>query len=180
MRCLRLCLSLILCAAGVSPLGAQAPAGSASLSFDTLKDSVVQAADTGAIRELSVRSTSAAATPSVPAVRSSTFTLLADRRGPGRVRRERNPQLSDQSLVVIVRDSERRDLSWQIVPNPWVIRLEVPDATGRLSGQVIRQTPADWSVTVPDLPGARSVGIYEPRWNGDVYLLDPLGDIQVP
>jgi hypothetical protein len=162
---------------------AQTP--SPSLAFDALKNSVPQAVDTGSIRELTVQP-SASSPPAGPssgaqgiAARRS-FALTGERSTIGRLRRERNPQLSDQSLVLIVRDADGRDLSWHIAPNPWIVRAETPDATGRLSGRILDQREQAASFTVPDIQGARRVTLYQPRWSDGQYVLDAIGDVMLP
>jgi hypothetical protein len=160
----------------VAAVSAQQPLPSAGrISFASLKSNVEQAVDTGRVRELNLR---ASAEPSPSAAR--TFALAGERRLPGRIRRERNPQLSSDRLVVVVRDGEARELTWQIVLNPWMVRLETPDASGLLSGRTFETRDQPWTLAVPDLVEARSITIYEPRWTGSEYELDPIGHFQVP
>jgi hypothetical protein len=172
------------CAMAIASVAcAQTP--SPSLSFDALKTSVPQSVDTGSIRELTVQpsTASSAAAPSGAAAGNAvrrTLELTAQRRIMGRLRRERNPQLSDQSLVLIVRDADGRNLSWHIAPNPWIVRAETPDPTGRLTGRILDQREQAASFTVPDIQGARRVTLYQPRWSDGQYVLDAIGDVMLP
>src|SRR5687768_5055206 len=43
---------------------------------------------------------------------------------------ERNPQVSEDRLVVVALDAAGREVGWQLVPDPSIVRAEVPGPSG--------------------------------------------------
>ena len=161
-------------------LSAQAPQGgpSAPRSFRGLVSEVPQARDVQRVRQLRV------ATIGVEPDAGSTaqprmFALLEQRVVLGSLRRERFPQLSYDRLVVVVHDAAGRELDWRLVPNPGIVRADVPGPDGRLRGGTIEVDSVELSITIPDVAGADRVDIFRPRWTGSEYLLDLVGEIRL-
>jgi len=111
------------------------------------------------------------------AVPSDTFALLERRNVPGALPRQRNPQLSSTQIVAIAVDGSGRELDWQLVPDPRVIRAESAGADGRLSGQVLHRPDARLLLTLPANSPATTIRIYEPSWTGTEFLLRYVGAI---
>lgn len=133
-------------------------------------------------QELTIRWTpypgAAAAVVSPTAAAPAGALLLVDRRAvPGDLPRQRNPQLSSDQLVAITIDSTGRELDWQLVKDPRVIRAESPGADGQLSGQVLHRTDVEFLLTMPAGTTGTAVRIYEPAWTGAEFLLRYLGAI---
>ena len=148
--------------------------------FSSLKASVAQANNGNESRELRIQWTVPRAQAAGARTRSpGSFTLLGQTRFSGAPRRERQPEPSANDLVVIVQDSDGRDLDWRIVPNPRLLRLETPDQDGRLSGRTIERDEVEMLLYIPDLPGADRIQIFSPVWNGKDYTLDPLGQLTI-
>lgn len=147
--------------------------------FRTLASHVSQV-DAPQTRELRIQWTTA---PPQAGARSAqppnSFTLLQQRRSTGGLRRERQPEVSPNHLVVVVQDSTGRELDWRLVANPMVLRAEAPGPDGRLTGRVLEQSSAELLLTIPDVPGADRIQIYRPMWTGKEYNLDPLAEVYI-
>jgi hypothetical protein len=144
--------------------------------------SAIPTAAATATQELTVRwtpypgATSAVIAPDArPA--SAAFLLLERRSVPGELRRLRSPQLSSDQLVAIGVDAAGRESDWQLVKDPRIIRAEGAGADGRLSGQVLHRTDAEFLLTVPAGNGFTSIRIYETAWTGSQYVLRYVGAI---
>lgn len=145
-------------------------------SFQALAAEVRQADDMRGVLELRVRWVSTARPQGGDA---STFRLLDRRRETGRLRRERRPELSADRLVLVSLDAAGRELDWRIARNPRTLRAELPTETGELSGRVLETAATDFSVSVPDIPGLTTVRVYQPRWAGSQYTLEPIGELRI-
>jgi hypothetical protein len=106
--------------------------------------------------------------------------VLNRRRGIGPLPRERDPQLSEDRLVVISTDATGRELDWRIVMDPRLVRAELPDAQGRLSGRRFQRAEVHLLVDVPDNPEIVRLRIYEPRLTNDGYVLNLLATVDLP
>jgi hypothetical protein len=144
-------------------------------SFAELRTRVARA-DSGDGQELQIRwfAIEGAAQP------ASDVTVLNRRRGIGPLPQERDPQLSDDRLVVISTDATGRELDWRIVMDPRLVRAEVPDAQGRLSGRRFQRTEVNLLVDVPNNPDIVRLRIYAPQLTNDGYVLNLLATVDVP
>jgi hypothetical protein len=97
--------------------------------------------------------------------------VLSRRIKPGVLRRERRPELSADRLVVVVLDQQGRELDWRLVPNPNVVRAEWAGADGQFVRGTAPTPSGDLLLVIPDLPGAVSLRIYEPRLGDDGFAL---------
>ena len=97
---------------------------------------------------------------------------------PGFVR-ERAPQLSTEHLVVTAVDASGREVAWQQVKDPRIIRAETPGANMELSGQKLYRPVTELVVAVPDVVAAVAIRVYEVQWNGTEFVLHELGEIAV-
>jgi hypothetical protein len=91
--------------------------------------------------------------------------------------RERDPQIAADDLVVVALDAQNREVAWQHVKDPRIVRSEEPGPDGLLSGQVFHRTDAELVLRVPDDIVPVTLSIYEPRWNGSDFTLRPVGTI---
>jgi hypothetical protein len=103
------------------------------------------------------------------------FELIAERSVSGLPSVERDPQLSEDVLVVFGVGANGVEEGWQIVRDPTIVRAEAPDASGLLSGQVLRRTNTTFVVTIPVPSTLQELRIYKPRWTGASFVLDPAG-----
>jgi hypothetical protein len=105
---------------------------------------------------------------------ASDVTVLNHRRGIGPLPQERDPQLSEDRLVVISVDAIGRELDWRIVMDPRIVRAEFPDAQGRLSGRTFHRTEVNLLVDVPNNPDIVRLRIYAPQPTADGFVLNLL------
>lgn len=152
----------------------------AARAFGTLKANVSQVSNGNLTRELRIHWTAPrASTQGASTTSPNSFKLLGQVRFSGAPRRERQPEPSANDLVIVVQDSSGNDLDWRIIPNPRLIRSEIPDRSGLLSGQLIERDEVELLVYVPDIDGAERIQIFSPVWNGREFTLDPLGQVTI-
>ena len=107
------------------------------------------------------------------------FDVVGNFKVEGRLRQERFPELSHDRLVIVVEDADGRELDWRMVRNPSILRAEAPGPDGRLQGTVVELAHMELSVGVPAIEGAEFLRLYQPRWNGDGYMLEPLAYLRL-
>ena len=93
--------------------------------------------------------------------------------------RERNPQLSDDELVIVAVGERGDELAWQRVKDPRIIRSEAPGPDGVLRGQIFLRRDAELIVRLPDAVSAARVLVYSVQWNGTQFVLRGLGSVAV-
>ena len=86
---------------------------------------------------------------------------------------ERDPQISDDSLVVVAVDAAGATLDWQIIADPRVIRAESPDADGLLSGQRLVARTAEVRAVLNGGDRTARILVYTPQWDGSEWQLQP-------
>lgn len=91
--------------------------------------------------------------------------------------RERSPQVGPDDIVVVALDSQGLEVSWQRVKDPRILRNEMPDANGLLSGETLFRTDSQLVVTVPDDVDAAFLDVYEPVTNGSNLDLRPVAHV---
>lgn len=110
---------------------------------------------------------------------SRAVTLLGRAAKPGTMRRERRPELGPHQLVIVVVDEAGTQLDWRSIADPRVVRVESADASGRLSGQVITNPSAEFTLRVPDIPGAARVRIFQTITGDDGFALAAVGEVRL-
>lgn len=101
-------------------------------------------------------------------------------RRAGAMARQRSPEMSRHHLVIIARDRRGREVARQLVQDPRYVRMETADESGKLSGDTYFNSDADLRVVLPDRKNIVAVGVYKPRWNGEQFELEALGDLELP
>lgn len=91
--------------------------------------------------------------------------------------RERAPELSAERLVVMAVDAAGRNLAWQQVHDPRIVRAEASDPGQPINGQTLFRRQAELVVTLPADLAATAVRVFAPRWNGTEFLLELLGEL---
>ena len=95
--------------------------------------------------------------------------------------RQRDPQLSEDDLVIVAVSPQGTDLGWQVVKDPSFVRAETPGTSGELQHQTLRRPEASFIVTLPEQgAGIGELRLFKPRWTGTAFVLDPLGTVAVP
>ena len=94
--------------------------------------------------------------------------------------RERDLRLAADDLVIVAVDGQGRELAWQRVKDPRIVRSEQPGPGGLLSGQVLYRREAELVIRLPAAVSAARVLIYGVEWNGREFVLRGLGSIPIP
>ena len=113
-----------------------------------------------------------------PPVRGVTATLT--RNIPKMPRRQRNPEFSSTQIVIIAYDKEGREVTRVFLPDPRLIRAETVSPSGELQTQNIYRKDVDFTIVIPDDPNIKELKIYHPEWTGKNFILEPLGETQLP
>jgi len=109
------------------------------------------------------------------------FRVTARRAAPRMPARQRDPQLSEDDLVIVAVNAQGEELAWQLVKDPTLIRAETPTPSGELEHRTLRRSEASFIVTLPQSAAAiTELRLFKPRWTGSAYALDPLGTVTVP
>ncbi len=107
------------------------------------------------------------------------FEVVSRRRLAADFVRERAPQLSTERLVVITVDISGREVAWQQVPDPRIVRAETPGPSLELSGQTLYRPVTELVVTLLDALSPAAIRVYEVQWNGTEFVLHELGQVAV-
>jgi hypothetical protein len=108
----------------------------------------------------------------------NTFAIAGRAAVRGPLVRERDPQWSEDEIVVVAIDAAGRETSWQKVRDPRVLRSEQPGPTGELQGETFYRVETELVVVVPDA-STTALRVYEIRWDGAQSVLRPLGQFEV-
>lgn len=105
--------------------------------------------------------------------------VLRTTRRPGTMRRERRPELGPHQLILVTFDRDGRQLDWRSMPDPRIFRAETADLNGFLSGEVFTLDTSEFSVRIPDVPGATSLKIYATEPNDSGFGLAMVGVVEL-
>jgi len=109
------------------------------------------------------------------------FQVTARRLVAGAPVRQRDPQLSDDDLVIVAVSPQGTDLGWQVIKDPSFVRAETSTPAGELQHQTLRRPEASFIVTLPEQgAGISELRLLKPRWTGTAFVLDPLGSVILP
>jgi hypothetical protein len=141
--------------------------------------------DTGALQEVTIRWTAypgpADDLRSVAASQAVNHLRVIDyRTARGSLPLQRNPRLSASQLVVVALDSSGRELGWQLIPDPRIVRAEFPGPSGELTAAVLHRAETDFLLVLPHGNAIAAVKILQPVWTGSSVVVETLGvcDIQ--
>jgi hypothetical protein len=143
------------------------PGSRSAASLRALPTFAAQAAS-GRHTELTVRWIVAIAPPAtyfVPGTRPEINQFEIQKRTPitDRPVRERDPQVGPEEIVVVAVDAQGRELGWQHLPDPRLVRSEQPGPGGLLSGQRLYRADTELVVRVPEEMRAAALRIYMPQ-----------------
>ena len=141
-------------------------------------------ADAGAATELMIRWNVAESVgddpiPAADVRPLNQFQVVSRRSVTPALVRERSPQLSPERLIVVAVDASGREVAWQQLQDPRIVRAETPGPTLELSGQILYRPVTELLITIPDALGSVAVRIYQVRPNGADWLLESLGEIAI-
>jgi hypothetical protein len=115
--------------------------------------------------------------PSVQATGS--FRVVQRRSIAGTLVRQRDPELSENHLLVRAVNAGGEIIDTQLLLDPRVIRAEAPGPSGDLRGETLHLTSPEFLLTLPDGADVSELRVYHPRWTGTAFLLDLLGTISL-
>lgn len=108
-------------------------------------------------------------------------TVIEQRRIPGPPPQQRNPELSSEQLVTVALDASGQEITRIVTPDPRLIRAETADPSGKLtSSGFIYQASTDLTISLPDDSRITTLKIYHPRWTGKKFILEQIGEVQLP
>ena len=93
--------------------------------------------------------------------------------------RQRRPEVAAGQISVVAADAAGKERGRTIVPDPRILRAEIPDGVGRLQSVELLSPSAEFLVALPDAPSIRELQIFEPRWNGSQYELILIGSMEL-
>ena len=107
-------------------------------------------------------------------------TIFEKQTRTGSLPRQRSLELSTDHLLVATVDAEARLRWFSLIPDPRILRIEVPGPDDQLSGQVVYQQSSDFVLNVPDDEEVTELRFYHPRWTGDQFALVLISTIPMP
>jgi hypothetical protein len=157
------------------------------MSFRVLADGTPEAAAIkDQVRQLRIRWTLTPAPPpggnrpaAVPSAVPA-LSVISEQSIAGSIRRQRQPQVTTDQLVVVQKRADGRALDWALIANPRLVRAEVPGADGRLTGRTVLRDDVELMVIMTPAPDAVTVALYQPRWTGTEHVLDLIGEATLP
>ncbi|MFL6335174.1 MAG: hypothetical protein ACJ754_17825 [Pyrinomonadaceae bacterium] len=123
-----------------------------------------------------------AALPSPAAVQSKNAAgrvalAQASAKREGALPKQRSAELSTTQVVVVALDAEGRMRWCGLVADPRLLRAEVSNPDGELSGQVLYRESAEFIVQYPDDDAVTQVRLYHPDWDGRKFTLELVGAV---
>jgi hypothetical protein len=107
--------------------------------------------------------------------------VLSQGRTQGEFPRQRNAELSSQHLVIVAVDAKGEEISRTVMLDPRVLRAETTESSGQFtSSELLYRKNVTFSVTIPDDARAFALRIQKPRWTGDKFALDLIGEAILP
>ncbi len=108
------------------------------------------------------------------------LTVMEERWVLGAPPRQRNPELSPTQLVVVASDPQGQEIVRIIVPDPRLVRLEATGPAGEITSKILYRPRTRLTIALPADPSISQVKIYHPRWTGIEFILDLLGETELP
>jgi hypothetical protein len=107
------------------------------------------------------------------------FRVVERRSIAGSLARQRDPQLSENHLLVRALNAGGEIVDTQLILDPRVVRAEAQGPSGELKGETLHQASSEFLLTIPDSTAVRELRVFHPRWTGTAFVLDPLGTISL-
>ncbi len=96
-----------------------------------------------------------------------------------RMPRIRSMHIAEGQLLAAAVDAGGILRGVAVIADPRVVRAEWPGPDGVLAGRTLRLSRAEFLLPVPDDPRVVAVHLFEPRWNGEAFVLQPIAFVQV-
>ena len=107
------------------------------------------------------------------------FRVVERRSIAGSLARQRDPQLSENHLLVRAVNAGGEIVDTQLILDPRIVRAEAPGPSGELKGETLHLASPEFLLTIPDGTAVRELRVFHPRWTGTAFVLDPLGTISL-
>ncbi len=107
--------------------------------------------------------------------------ITEQRRIPESPPKQRDTELTSEQLVIIAFDAQEKEITKVYITDPCIIRAETADETGELlsSGLLYRKC-VDFTIVLPDDPNISRLKFYHPHWTGTEFVLELIGETQLP
>ena len=93
---------------------------------------------------------------------------------------QRNPQLSEDKLVVSALDAQGKEITHVYIADPRLLRSESIDSRGNFtSKKKLYRRSAKLIIPLPDNPEIKSIQIFQPHWTGTEFTLELIGEAQL-
>jgi len=107
-------------------------------------------------------------------------TVIQHRRALEPPPRQRHPELSSEQLVVAAFDTQGREINRVVIADPRLVRAETVGPSGELITETFYRESAEFTIGLPDDPNITMLKIYHPHWTGTEFILEPIGETQLP
>jgi len=107
-------------------------------------------------------------------------TVIKRRNVQGAPPQQRNPELSEQQLLVIAHNVHGEEVSRVLIPDPRIIRAETITPNNHVVSRFFLKNSGECTLVFPNNPEIRILKIYHPKWTGAEFILNPLGETLVP
>lgn len=97
----------------------------------------------------------------------------------GALPRHRSLEISRHHLMVVAVNASGKLRWWTLIEDPRLLRAEIPNESGELSGQVLYQSAPEFVVHFPTDREITELRFYHPRWTGEEFVLDHVNNVSV-
>ena len=119
--------------------------------------------------------------PSLSRPGAQALAVLKQEVVPGPPPVQRNPELSEDQLVVIALDPRGVEIARVLVLDPRIIRAESVDEDGRFTASAVYYlSSAEFGVCFPDRPDLAAIRVCEPVWTGQGFWLKTIAQGRLP
>ena len=88
-------------------------------------------------------------------------------------------QIAEGRLLAAAVDAGGTLRGVAVIADPRVVRSEWPGPDGVLTGRTLRLPRTEFLLPVPDDPDVVAVRMFEPHWNGQAFVLQPIAFVRV-
>lgn len=105
--------------------------------------------------------------------------ILEQRVQPGLFPRQRNPELTEDHIIVSAFDQKGEEIISVYLTDPRLVRAEWEDTSGMLTTQNFYLNEVNFSVVLPNKNNIKNLKIYQVHWTGTEMLREFLGGVQL-
>lgn len=112
-------------------------------------------------------------------IQTSELSLIELKPNRGGLSRQRSFEPSENEVLIVMLDQNNQVLWWDSIPDPRVLRAETADDAGNISGQTFYLKSAVMPVSYPADERITELRFYHPKWNGQSYSLESIGNLSL-